>query len=90
MNMRNAFYENAVYVLEANPRASRTVPIVSKVCGLPMARLATRIILGQSILDLGLEEHQSLHYGVKEAVFSLCGYDQEILMRNSLSLTSTG
>jgi carbamoyl-phosphate synthase large subunit len=69
MNMQYAIYENAVYVLEANPRASRTVPIVSKVCGLPMARLATRIILGQSILDLGLEEHPILHFGVKEAVF---------------------
>jgi len=69
MNMQYAIYENTVYVLEANPRASRTVPIVSKVCGLPMARLATRVILGQSIADLGLEEHRIPHYGVKEAVF---------------------
>jgi carbamoyl-phosphate synthase large subunit len=69
MNMQYAIYENTVYVLEANPRASRTVPIVSKVCGLPMARLATRVILGQSLADLGLEEHRIPHYGVKEAVF---------------------
>ena len=47
MNIQYAIHENTVYVLEANPRASRTVPIVSKVCGLSMARLATRIMLGE-------------------------------------------
>jgi carbamoyl-phosphate synthase large subunit len=69
MNMQYAIYENTVYVLEANPRASRTVPIVSKVCGLSMARLATQIILGRNIADLQLRDRRILHYGVKESVF---------------------
>jgi carbamoyl-phosphate synthase large subunit len=69
MNIQYAIYENTVYVLEANPRASRTVPIVSKVCGLSMARSATQVILGQSIGDLDLRNRQIPHYGVKEAVF---------------------
>ncbi len=69
MNIQYAIYENTVYVLEANPRASRTVPIVSKVCGLSMARLATQVVLGQSIADLELKDLQIPHYGVKESVF---------------------
>jgi len=69
MNMQYAVYENTVYVLEANPRASRTVPIVSKVCGLSMARLATQVILGKSVADLGLQDRRIPHYGVKESVF---------------------
>ncbi|MFZ7128384.1 MAG: carbamoyl-phosphate synthase large subunit [Desulfobacterales bacterium] len=69
MNIQYAIYENTVYVLEANPRASRTVPIVSKVCGISMARLATQVILGASIADLHLEDRTIPHYGVKEAVF---------------------
>ena len=69
MNMQYAIFENTVYVLEANPRASRTVPIVSKVCGLSLARLATQVILGRSIADLGLEERRIMHFGVKESVF---------------------
>ena len=69
MNMQYAVYENTVYVLEANPRASRTVPIVSKVCGLSMARLATQAILGKSVAELGLQDRRVPHYGVKESVF---------------------
>ena len=69
MNIQYAIYENTVYVLEANPRASRTVPIVSKVCGLSMARLATQVILGRRIAELGLEDRSIPHFGVKESVF---------------------
>jgi carbamoyl-phosphate synthase large subunit len=69
MNMQYAVYENTIYVLEANPRASRTVPIVSKVCGLSMARAAAQVILGKSIADLELRDRRILHYGVKESVF---------------------
>ncbi|MFZ0160009.1 MAG: carbamoyl-phosphate synthase large subunit, partial [Kineosporiaceae bacterium] len=69
MNMQYAIYENTVYVLEANPRASRTVPIVSKVCGLSMARLAAQVILGKRIAELGLQDRRIPHYGVKESVF---------------------
>jgi carbamoyl-phosphate synthase large subunit len=69
MNMQYAIYQDTVYVLEANPRASRTVPIVSKVCGVSMARLATQVILGKSMADLKLRGAQFPYYGVKEAVF---------------------
>ena len=69
MNIQYAIFENTVYVLEANPRASRTVPLVSKICDISMARLATQVMLGKSIADLQLE-HQSIpYYGIKEAVF---------------------
>ncbi|MFO7645506.1 MAG: carbamoyl-phosphate synthase large subunit [Desulfosarcina sp.] len=69
MNIQYAVYDNTVYVLEANPRASRTVPIVSKVCGISLARLATQVVLGSTIAKLKLRDRQIRHYGVKEAVF---------------------
>jgi carbamoyl-phosphate synthase large subunit len=69
MNMQYAIAEDKVYVLEANPRASRTVPIVSKVCNIPMARLATQVMLGKKLADLNLEKKPISHFGVKEAVF---------------------
>ncbi|KJS33493.1 MAG: carbamoyl phosphate synthase large subunit [Desulfatitalea sp. BRH_c12] len=69
MNIQYAIQGDTVYVLEANPRASRTVPIVSKVCGLSMARLATQVVLGKTMADLNLREIQIPYYGVKEAVF---------------------
>jgi carbamoyl-phosphate synthase large subunit len=69
MNIQYAIHDNTVYVLEANPRASRTVPIVSKVCGLSMARLATQVVLGKSIAELDVRPRQIAHYGVKESVF---------------------
>ncbi|MEN8245231.1 MAG: carbamoyl-phosphate synthase large subunit [Thermodesulfobacteriota bacterium] len=69
MNIQYAIFENTVYVLEANPRASRTVPLVSKICDISMARMAMQVMLGKSIADLKLE-HQSIpYYGIKEAVF---------------------
>jgi carbamoyl-phosphate synthase large subunit len=69
MNIQYAIAGDTVYVLEANPRASRTVPIVSKVCGLSMARAATQAMLGKKLADLNLEHRTIPHYGVKEAVF---------------------
>ncbi|MCE5186486.1 MAG: carbamoyl-phosphate synthase large subunit [Planctomycetaceae bacterium] len=69
MNIQYAIAEDKVYVLEANPRASRTVPLVSKVCGLSMARLATQVMLGKKLSDLKLKKRKVPHYGVKEAVF---------------------
>ncbi len=69
MNVQYAISEEIVYVLEANPRASRTVPIVSKVCDVQMANLATRVMLGETLADLGLEKRPIPHFGVKEAVF---------------------
>jgi carbamoyl-phosphate synthase large subunit len=69
MNIQYAIANDTVYVLEANPRASRTVPLVSKVCNVAMARLATRVMLGKRLPDLGLERKTVPHFGVKEAVF---------------------
>ena len=69
MNIQYAIQDDTVYVLEANPRASRTVPIVSKVCGVSMASLATSVILGRTLVDLRLRLAEVPYFGVKEAVF---------------------
>jgi carbamoyl-phosphate synthase large subunit len=69
MNIQYAIADDTVYVLEANPRASRTVPLVSKVCNVPMARLATQIMLGKKLSELKLSQKSIPHFGVKEAVF---------------------
>ena len=69
MNMQYAITNNTVYVLEANPRASRTVPLVSKVCNVSMARIATQIMLGKTLTELNLKPRQIPHFGLKEAVF---------------------
>ena len=69
MNIQYAIFENTVYVLEANPRASRTVPLVSKVCNVAMAKLATEVMLGRRLADLDLKPRIIPHWGVKEAVF---------------------
>jgi carbamoyl-phosphate synthase large subunit len=69
MNIQYAICKNIVYVLEANPRASRTVPLVSKVCGISMANLATQLMLGRKLKDLKLKRKNIPHFGVKEAVF---------------------
>ncbi|MDD2599679.1 MAG: carbamoyl-phosphate synthase large subunit [Kiritimatiellae bacterium] len=69
MNIQYAICGDVVYVLEANPRASRTVPLVSKVCGLSMARVATQVLLGKKLSELNLKQAQVPYYGVKEAVF---------------------
>jgi carbamoyl-phosphate synthase large subunit len=69
MNMQFAIENGKVYVIEANPRASRTVPLVSKVAGTQMAGIATRLMLGESVKSLGLDRrHVVPYFGVKEAV----------------------
>jgi carbamoyl-phosphate synthase large subunit len=69
MNIQYAIANDVVYILEANPRASRTVPLVSKVCNIPMARIATQIMLGKPLSQLNLKPQSITHFGVKEAVF---------------------
>jgi carbamoyl-phosphate synthase large subunit len=69
MNIQYAIANDTVYILEANPRASRTVPLVSKVCNISMARLATQLMLGKKLSDLDLKRQSIPHFGVKEAVF---------------------
>ncbi|MBO7236956.1 MAG: carbamoyl-phosphate synthase large subunit, partial [Kiritimatiellae bacterium] len=69
MNMQFAVEDEKVYVIEANPRASRTVPLVSKVAGTQMAGIATRLMLGETVKSLGLDNKRMIPYfGVKEAV----------------------
>ncbi len=69
INIQYAIHKDTVYILEANPRASRTVPLVSKVCNIPMARIATQLMLGKKLDELGLRHRHIPHFGVKEAVF---------------------
>ena len=69
LNIQYAIVNDTVYILEANPRASRTVPLVSKVCGIPMAKIATKLMLGSKLSpDLAVKK-KIKHFGVKEAVF---------------------
>ena len=68
MNMQYAIENGKVFVIEANPRASRTVPLVSKVANTQMARLATRLMLGETIESLGLKDKVIPYHGAKEAV----------------------
>ena len=69
MNIQYAIADDTVYIIEANPRASRTVPLVSKVCNISMARIATQLMLGKKLTDLSIQTKNIPHYGVKEAVF---------------------
>jgi carbamoyl-phosphate synthase large subunit len=69
MNIQYAIANDMVYILEANPRASRTVPLVSKVCNISMARIATQLMVGKKLADLDLKPKSIPHFGVKEAVF---------------------
>jgi carbamoyl-phosphate synthase large subunit len=69
MNIQYAIAQDIVYILEANPRASRTVPLVSKVTSIEMARIATQMMLGKKLKDMNLSHKTYPHVGVKEAVF---------------------
>ncbi len=76
MNIQYAIANDVVYILEANPRASRTVPLVSKVCNVSMARIATQIMLGKKLKDMNLQHKSFRHFGVKEAVFPFNMYQE--------------
>ena len=76
MNIQYAIANDIVYILEANPRASRTVPLVSKVCNISMARVAAQIMLGKKLKDLNLKNSVLRHFGVKEAVFPFNMYQE--------------
>jgi carbamoyl-phosphate synthase large subunit len=70
MNIQYAVKDDVLYVLEVNPRASRTAPFVSKATGVPLAKLATKVMMGMKLPELGLtKEVEISHYAVKEAVF---------------------
>ena len=69
MNVQFAIKDNEIYVLEVNPRASRTVPFVAKVVGEPFAKIAARIMAGEKLASFNLVKKELKHIGVKEAVF---------------------
>ncbi len=69
MNVQYAIKDDDIYVLEVNPRASRTVPFVAKVIGEPIAKIAARVMAGESLASFGLKPKVLNHVGVKEAVF---------------------
>jgi len=70
LNIQFAIKNEQIFVLEVNPRASRTVPFVSKAIGVPLAKLATRVMLGDTLVGLGFgEEREVRHIAIKEAVF---------------------
>jgi carbamoylphosphate synthase large subunit/REP element-mobilizing transposase RayT len=76
MNVQFAVKGNDVYVLEVNPRASRTVPFVSKAIGVPLAKLAAKVMTGKSLRELGFtKEIVPKHFSVKEAVFPFLRYE---------------
>ena len=69
MNVQYAIKDDVVYVLEVNPRASRTVPFVSKATGVPLAKLAAKVMVGMSLMELDFHEQPALDgFFVKEAV----------------------
>jgi carbamoyl-phosphate synthase large subunit len=76
MNVQFAVKGDDVYVLEVNPRASRTVPFVSKAIGVPLAKLAAKVMTGKSLRELGFtKEIVPKHFSVKEAVFPFLRYE---------------
>lgn len=75
MNIQFAVKDGAVYVLEVNPRASRTAPFVAKATGLPVAKIATMIMIGKKIKDLKLAEKKLDFFSVKEVVFPFARFN---------------
>ncbi len=69
INIQYAIAGDKVYILEANPRASRTVPLVSKVCNIQMVQIATQLMMGKKLSEISPSRKKISHYGVKEAVF---------------------
>jgi carbamoyl-phosphate synthase large subunit len=81
LNVQYAIRDGLVYVLEVNPRASRTVPFVSKATGVPLARLAARVMAGERLADLDLPDEPPVPgVAVKEAVFPFNRFDVDVLL----------
>jgi carbamoyl-phosphate synthase large subunit len=89
MNIQYAIKNGTLYVLEVNPRASRTVPFVSKAIGVPLAKLATKVMLGKSLEELGFTKTiKPNHVSVKEAVFPFNRFpDVDILLGPEMKST---
>jgi carbamoyl-phosphate synthase large subunit len=81
INVQYAIKDGVVYVLEVNPRASRTIPFVSKATGVPLARLAARVMVGERLLDLDVPEEPPVPgVAVKEAVFPFNRFDVDTVL----------
>jgi carbamoyl-phosphate synthase large subunit len=95
MNVQYAIKDGAIYVLEVNPRASRTVPFVAKVTGVPAAKIAARIMAGESLASFGLKPQNfefatARHIGVKEAVFPFARFGDKVDTVLGPEMKSTG
>jgi len=75
MNTQFAIHAGDVFVLEVNPRASRTVPFVSKAIGVPLAKIAAKVMTGRTLADLGMVEVEPRHVSVKEVVFPFVKFE---------------
>ena len=70
INIQYAVKDNKLYMIEVNPRASRTIPFISKAVGVPIAKIAAKVMVGRKLLDLGfIEEIKLNHFCVKESIF---------------------
>jgi carbamoyl-phosphate synthase large subunit len=95
MNVQYAIKDGDIYVLEVNPRASRTVPFVAKVIGLPVAKIAARIMAGETLASFKLEPGRfepgaAAHTGVKEAVFPFARFGEKVDTVLGPEMKSTG
>src|SRR5882672_9727816 len=90
MNVQYAIKNGDIYVLEVNPRASRTVPFVAKVIGLPVAKLAARVMAGETLASLELKTPKFDHIGVKEAVFPFARFGDKVDTVLGPEMKSTG
>jgi carbamoyl-phosphate synthase large subunit len=95
MNVQYAIKDGDIYVLEVNPRASRTVPFVAKVIGMPVAKIAARIMAGERLASFGLEPGRfepgsATHTGVKEAVFPFARFGEKVDTVLGPEMKSTG
>jgi carbamoyl-phosphate synthase large subunit len=95
MNAQYAIKDGAIYVLEVNPRASRTVPFVAKVTGVPIAKIAARIMAGEKLASFGLKPQNfdfatARHIGVKEAVFPFARFGEKVDTVLGPEMKSTG
>jgi carbamoyl-phosphate synthase large subunit len=90
MNVQYAIKDGDIYVLEVNPRASRTVPFVAKVMGMPVAKIAARIMAGEKLASLNLKKRRLDHVGVKEAVFPFARFGDKVDTVLGPEMKSTG
>jgi carbamoyl-phosphate synthase large subunit len=95
MNVQYAIKDGDIYVLEVNPRASRTVPFVAKVTGVPCAKIAARVMAGESLASFGLKPQSfdfatATHIGVKEAVFPFARFGDKVDTVLGPEMKSTG